>query len=135
MPALFLVLATTAVLGFFLLPEDLENLGQSIVATIAFSNNILIYLTSGYWAMEADFKPLVHTWSLGVEEQYYLVAPLIIAVAFRFGKKTLVAIFAAIFLTSLTYSHVTSLTAPEYAFLMIFTRAWQLAIGALVALA
>jgi peptidoglycan/LPS O-acetylase OafA/YrhL len=61
-----------------MLPDNFENLGQSIVATVGVSNNILLWLTSGYWDLANEYKPLLHTWSLGVEEQFYLVFPLIL---------------------------------------------------------
>lgn len=77
-----LVLFTTLVafiLGVLLmLPDDLENLCQSIVASNFSANNILMYITSSdYWAVKNDYKPLMHTWSLGVEEQFYLFYPII----------------------------------------------------------
>ncbi|MGF1483363.1 MAG: acyltransferase family protein [Opitutales bacterium] len=135
LPALFAVLIPTTLLGYFvLLPEDLENLGQSLVATLAFANNVLLYLTSGYWAMEAEFKPLMHTWSLAVEEQYYLVAPVMLYVFYRMGKKALFLSFLLILGTSLAFSQYASVHLPTFNFLMIFTRAWELAIGALAAL-
>ena len=59
----------------YMQPDDLENFGQSLFATSLFSNNILLYLTSGYWDIASEFKPLLHTWSLSVEEQYYVVFP------------------------------------------------------------
>ena len=63
---------------FFMLPDDLENLAQSVIATNFFSNNILpVITTKNYWDILNEFKPLMHTWSLGVEEQYYLFYPLI----------------------------------------------------------
>ena len=74
LPALFLVMGVSSILSYFLmLPDELENFGQSVVATTLFSNNILLVLTSGYWSLESEFKPLLHTWSLGVEEQYYII--------------------------------------------------------------
>ena len=77
-----------------MLPDDLENFGQSLVATTAFANNVLLMLTSGYFELATDFKPLVHTWTLGVEEQYYLIVPLLLAGLFRWGgrRATIIAI-------------------------------------------
>jgi len=67
-----------------MLPDDLENLAQSVVASNFSANNILqILTTKNYWDVVNDFKPLMHTWSLGVEEQFYLVYPLLLWVSAR----------------------------------------------------
>lgn len=67
MPALFVVMLACYIAGYFLLmPDEFKNLGQSFVSTILFSNNILLAMTSGYWDLASEFKPLLHTWSLGV---------------------------------------------------------------------
>ncbi len=86
MPALmFTMLLTTFASFFFMLPYDLKNFGQSLVSTSLGANNILLYLTSGYWSLAAEFKPLYHTWSLGVEEQYYFIIPIILMLSFLKG--------------------------------------------------
>ena len=67
LPALFAVMLFCLVTGYFtMMPDEFKNLGQSLIATTAFSNNILLALTSGYWDLASEFKPLLHTWSLGV---------------------------------------------------------------------
>ena len=84
-PLVFFTSATALVIGYFtMLPDDLENLSASIVATNFFANNILQLITTGnYWFTINDFKPLMHTWSLGIEEQFYIVYPFL----FLFLKK------------------------------------------------
>lgn len=130
LPALYFVIVCSLPLAWiYMLPDDLENYGQSIVATVCFSNNILIYLTSGYWALEATFKPLVHTWSLGVEEQYYLLAPFVIMLAWRLRKLGLA--MCVVLLGSLMWAVVSTYSDESFGFLMIVTRAWELAAGAL----
>ncbi len=76
---------------FVMLPDDLENLAQSVVATNIFSNNILQAITTkNYWDIANEFKPLMHTWSLGVEEQYYIAYPILLAIIGRHHKKLLI---------------------------------------------
>lgn len=134
LPALFVVLGICIPAAYYLmLPDDLENFGQSLVATVAFSNNILLFLTSGYWDAGTELKPLLHTWSLGVEEQYYLVAPLVVFAVVRYRKAWLHWLFLLIFVSSLALSEYSSIKATSFNFLFIFTRAWELAAGAFVA--
>lgn len=84
---------------FVMLPDDLENLSQSIIATNLFANNILLLITTGnYWDIVNDYKPLMHTWSLGVEEQFYLLYPIIF---FGLGTKYKRVILPIIILLSL----------------------------------
>lgn len=129
LPALFVVMIFCAGIGtLFLLPDDLENLGQSMIASTLSGNNILLYLTTGYWELEAELKPLVHTWSLGVEEQFYLFAPLVLLLAKR---SWIPFLLGTICVGSFAFSYVYWDRSSEFVFLMIFSRAWELGIGAL----
>ena len=75
---LFITAITLSVGLLFMLPDDLENLCQNIIATNLSANNILSFITSSdYWAIKNEFRPLMHTWSLGVEEQFYLIFPIL----------------------------------------------------------
>ena len=75
---LFAIIICLVVGVFVMLPDDLENLSQSIVATNFIANNVLLLITTGnYWDTVNDFKPLMHTWSLGVEEQFYFILPIL----------------------------------------------------------
>ena len=86
LPLVSFICLVSLVLGLLvMLPDDLENLAQSVIATNFFSNNILQVLTTkNYWDVVNEFKPLMHTWSLAVEEQYYFLYPIIFSF---FGKK------------------------------------------------
>lgn len=86
MPALFIVMGASLVTAYFtLMPDEFKNFGQSLVATSLFLNNILLAMTSGYWDLASEFKPLLHTWSLGVEEQYYFLFPITLLLAWKFN--------------------------------------------------
>ena len=77
LPALFLVmLACLPFAWWWMTPHHLKAFAQSLVATTLFAPNVYFFLKSGYFEADADEKPLLHTWSLGVEEQYYIVFPL-----------------------------------------------------------
>ena len=95
-PALFVVLLATMVAGLWiLLPSDLARLGQSSVATILFVSNLQYFRESGYFDSSSEFNPLLHTWSLGVEEQFYLGLPLLLMVVWKFWPRGLGRVLAA----------------------------------------
>lgn len=136
LPALLLVLLACMVPAWMLLPPDqLKGFGQSLVAVSFFSSNILFWLTSGYFAESADEKPLLHTWSLGVEEQYYLLAPLLLMLLWPSRRRWLIGIYIAVALASLAYGDLTSRHSPSSAFYLLPSRAWELCTGALIAFA
>ncbi|MBC5764320.1 acyltransferase family protein [Ramlibacter albus] len=133
-PALFLVLAATLPLApALMLPDDLENYGQSLVATSLFANNVLLTLTSGYFALAAEFKPLLHTWSLGLEEQFYLVFPLLLMVLARPGTRYLPAALAALAAASLGWAQWQVAANPVAAYFGLLARGWELLSGAALA--
>ena len=89
LPALFFVLfACLPFAWLWLLPHQLKELGESLLAVTTFSSNILFWQQSGYFAAEAELIPLLHTWSLAVEEQFYLLFPLVIILFWQWGKMT-----------------------------------------------
>ncbi|MBY6120697.1 acyltransferase family protein [Mameliella alba] len=136
LPALIAVILPCLVLGWFvMLPDPYENLGQSVVATLVFGNNLLVYLTSGYWGPVGEFRPLLHTWSLGVEEQFYVLAPLALFAVWRVARGYLLQTVLLLWGISLARNLSLTWTDWDYAFLMIDTRAWQLLTGAAVLLA
>ena len=133
-PALFLVLAVSSVLALRLfMPPDLVAFGRSLVATTLFVSNIHFYWDSGYFNAPLDTKPLLHTWSLAIEEQFYIVFPLILLLSLRWGGRRWIGVVLTLFVLSLVASIRITPVDPEAAFYLAPTRAWELMLGALLA--
>ena len=134
LPALYLVLLVSLPLAWFWLsPQDLLNYSDSLFAVALFCSNVWFWLTSGYFDAAAEFKPLLHTWSLAVEEQFYLCFPLFLLVLWRCCKSWLPGLLAFALLISLLLAEWGALHRPAFTFYMLPTRAWELLAGALVA--
>lgn len=134
LPALVPVIIFSIAVGYIsLLPDSFENLSESIIATLLFSNNILLALTSGYWELESSFKPFLHTWSLGVEEQFYLFYPIIVIIIYKFQRNWFSPVIFFTMIASLALSVTLTSTQPNASFYLIHTRAWELLSGALTA--
>jgi peptidoglycan/LPS O-acetylase OafA/YrhL len=132
-PALFVVLSFTLAAGWFLLmPVDLRSLGKHVTAGAGFLANVALWRESGYFDRAVVLKPLVHLWSLGVEEQYYLVWPVLI-LTFRRSRSLLLLVIAMILGLSFVWSLGESYAHPSAAFYLPFSRFWELASGGLLA--
>lgn len=132
-----LVLFTTLIaflLGLiFMLPDDLENLSQSVFASNFSANNILMKITSAdYWAVKNDYKPLMHTWSLGIEEQFYLLYPVIFF--FLNGDKKKFILPLLIFLTILSLTAFFNSTDVPSKFYFLQYRFFELSFGGICAI-
>lgn len=135
LPALVAVVVATLIVGCLLLPPDsVVELGRSAAATALFASNIFFYMESGYFDAPAELKPLLHTWSLAVEEQYYIFFPLLLMLIARMGHRNylpwILALGGASFLASIWLTP----NQPSWAFYLIPTRAWELFIGSVLAL-
>lgn len=134
-PALFLVmLACIPFAWFWLLPGDMKDFSQSLVAVSVFASNILFWQESGYFDTAADLKPLLHTWSLGVEEQFYVLYPLLLMCLWYLGKRWFAAVLLGLFFVSLTAAQWASNAMPSAGFYLLPTRGWELLLGAFAAL-
>ncbi len=134
LPALFFVVACiTPVAVALMIPMQLEDFARSALAVVFFVSNILFWRETGYFAPAAEEQPLLHTWSLSVEEQFYVLFPLALAALWRFGRQRTTLVFAAIAVVSLAASEVGWRVAPTGNFYLLPTRAWELLAGSLCA--
>jgi peptidoglycan/LPS O-acetylase OafA/YrhL len=138
-PALFLVIACTIVAGYFLmLPGDLGSLADSARWAGIGAANFFFWAHSGYFAPAAERLPLLHTWSLGVEEQFYLVWPFLLLVGaplLRHAKLPAATSVVIVIIASLAYAAYVAGPSPDELFYSPFTRAWELGVGAALAFA
>lgn len=131
LPALYAVLLVCAAYLFVQPPFAARDLAQSIGATTLFSENILLVLErTPYFGIAAEFKPLLHAWSLGVEEQFYLLYPLILLTLLRHAPRKLDWILPVLLTASLVMAGTASRSVSFY---MLPARAWELLSGALAA--
>ena len=135
LPALFAVtLASTVAAWLWLSPEALSDYGKSLVAVTAFASNIHFWREAGYFATDAGLNPLLHTWSLAVEEQFYIFFPLLMAAMMLFARGAVVPVLLGLTGVSLGLAEWTSRDHADAAFYLIHTRAWELFAGAILAI-
>jgi len=134
LPALFLVLLVCLpVAWWLLLPAELVDFGKSLAAVAGFVSNILFWLQTDYFAATAEQIPLLHTWSLAVEEQYYLLFPLLLLLTWGLGKRWVLGLLILIALLSLAWAEWLWRQSVEANFYLLPSRAWELMLGALAA--
>lgn len=134
LPALFLVLLFSIVVAWFRLPPgDMSSFSQSLAAVSLFASNILFWKQSGYFDTAAELKPLLHTWSLAVEEQFYVLFPLFLMALWNLNRKWLLGLLTILSLLSLGAAHWGTTHEPTATFYLLPTRGWELAIGAICA--
>lgn len=132
-PALFFVVIFCLLAGWYLLlPDDFKRLSQQVFSVSTFSSNILFYLQSGYFDADNETKPLLHTWSLSVEEQFYFIFPLALYGFKKFFSSSTLKILVSLFLISLVTSIYGVYTYPSATFYLLPTRMWELLLGAII---
>lgn len=135
LPALFAVcLATLPFAWFWMFPAQLQDHAQGLVAVVLFASNILFWRETDYFAAAAELKPLLHTWSLAVEEQYYVLFPLLLLAIRTRTWRTKVFVVAGVAAASLLLAELASRYSPVANFFLLPTRAWEILAGALCAL-
>jgi peptidoglycan/LPS O-acetylase OafA/YrhL len=139
LPALFFVMAACLPFAWlWLTPGDLIDFGQSFIAVSTFSSNVLFWIESGYFDTAAELKPLLHTWSLAVEEQFYILFPIFLILTWRLGVKWILIVLAIVFFISLNLA----VWGTQFAahpkiisgtFFLLPTRGWELLVGVFTA--
>lgn len=134
LPALFCVILFTLPFAWFLmLPGQLKSFAMSIAAVSVFASNVLFWRESNYFDPITEEKPLLHTWSLAVEEQYYVVFPLLIILLWPFGRRWLLAVIGLGIALSLGLAEWGWRYQAQANFFLAPTRAWELLIGSVCA--
>ncbi|MDJ0922061.1 MAG: acyltransferase family protein [Henriciella sp.] len=136
LPALFAVMLACLAAGWFLLsPEDYSHMARSAVSALVFLSNIWFWQNSGgYFDGATDYLPLLHTWSLAVEEQFYILFPLYLLIILRWGKEVSRSLTWALVLGSLLFAAWITPQMPSASFYLLPTRFWELGLGSLLAL-
>jgi peptidoglycan/LPS O-acetylase OafA/YrhL len=133
-PALAIVLAVSMAVGWFVLfPDDYENLGKHVVGSAAFLANVTLWTDVGYFDAPAEFKPLLHVWSLGIEEQFYMLWPALLLLT-RSWRRGSIVLACMVFAASFSWNVLLTGANPVAAFFFPTTRFWELMVGCILAL-
>lgn len=134
-PALFIVLLSCLVFAWlWFLPNDFKTYARTQVAVSMFASNILFWRESGYFDAGAELKPLFHTWSLAIEEQFYLIYPVSLVLLFRYFRRWILTTIVFVAFFSFAFAQWASQKRPILAFYILPARIWELLLGALVAI-
>lgn len=139
LPAAVVMVMAVLVAGWFLLlPSDYAALGKSVGMHAVFASNFHFWRSTNYFASSADEQPLLHTWSLAVEEQFYIIVPFLLLLLFRYPlfrrRGPLLVLLIPAFMISLALSVFLLPRAPAATFYLLPTRAWELLAGSIVAI-
>ena len=135
LPALFFVMVFSLPLAwFYLLPNNFLDYSKSIIFSIFFIFNFYFHFTGlEYGAPDSLLKPFLHTWSLAVEEQFYIIFPILLIIIFKYFQKYLFKILIIIFFVSLFFAEYSARNNPSANFYFLHTRMWELIAGSFLA--
>lgn len=134
LPAVTAMVLISLIAGYFLLTTAaFHSLAQSSIAQSLMSANLYFWKDAGYFSASADFKPLLHTWSLSVEEQFYILFPIVLIVVGKWRAKSIMPILAIGALASFSLSCYGAINHPTSTFYLLPTRAWELIAGSILA--
>ncbi len=134
-PALFLVLSVSTFVAFWtMFPRELDEYGKSLFAATFFYSNYHFMFGAGYFAAPSETQPLLHMWSLAVEEQFYIVFPVYLYLVHRYFRQRILRFTFTVAILSLIYSIIIVQILPNDAFYSTPSRAWELMVGSLLAI-
>jgi len=134
LPALFTVIFFSSIISYFLMtPSQLIDFAESVIASSLFISNLHFFQEAGYFSIASELKPLLHTWSLAIEEQFYFFYPLILLTLGYCRRKAIVYFLGLIFLISIVFCHFAAVFWPSANYYLIPTRAWELLLGCFAA--
>lgn len=135
LPALFfMVLICLPIAWYLLIPSEMVDFLRSTLALVLFAQNFYLWQNSGYFNAELELSPLMHTWSLAVEEQYYFLFPILMIILSKLLKKNVFLIVFILFVSSLCLAQFFVFRYPEATYYLLPTRAWELLMGSIVAM-
>ena len=136
LPALFFVMLFCIPFAyFFLLPDEMVKFGRSLIAVSLFGSNFLFWQESGYFDLASELKPLLHTWSLAIEEQFYIFFPILFALIWKYFRSRVFISFLFLFFLSFFFMLIGETIKPNnmFFFYMLPARGWEILSGALIA--
>ena len=135
LPALFtMTLACLPFAWMWMLPDDFRRFSASLLSVLGFASNFFFLSESGYFDISSELKPLLHTWSLAVEEQFYIVLPLLFWLLRKWPTRSIANLIIGLSVSSLVLAHLWSTSFPEANFYLLPTRFWELGAGTIIAL-
>ena len=131
LPALFLVIFVSNILAFIILTRtELAFYMESSLSGIFFYSNFFFWKNVSYFAADSEFHPLLHLWSLSIEEQFYLIFPFFLIIAYKINKKIIFPILLIVFFLSISFSQCTLINNHKAAnFYLTISRAWEILAG------
>lgn len=135
LPALlFVMLISIPIAWIYLLPSSLIDYSKSVLYSLGFSSNYYFHFTGQQYGAESGLlKPFLHTWSLSIEEQYYILFPIILVTIYKYFKNNLIYILTILFFFSLFFSEIIHIDNSSFSFYSLPTRSWELLAGAILA--
>lgn len=135
LPALFFVIGVSYIFAWIWLPSGyFKEYSQSLVSVAVFFSNVFFWSNSGYFDTESELQLLLHTWSLAVEEQFYMLFPLFLMASWKFGRKLVLSLLFGILCISLFAADFLVRDFPNASFFLLPTRIWELTIGIVAAI-